>query len=128
MEMLENQLFIDTETAWGPIVKVWVKLLEKYLPDAELIYRAEEQGCEIYLTNDPALEDRYWIDIWGDDKATKNFVSDDIASKEDVVKTLQKLFKTNEDDFDTLMKKWSKSNYTDSLQIHQWEFVEIDEL
>ena len=63
-EVNGNQLLIDTETAWSPILKMWVKLLEKYLPDAELIYTAEECGCGLYSTNDPSMKDCYYIDCW----------------------------------------------------------------
>ena len=90
MERFENQLVIDTETAWVPMLKLWQKLLEKYLPGGELIYSAEECGCGIYCTNDPAMLDCYLVDIWEDVGMVKEDYCTD-ETEESVVEMLQKL-------------------------------------
>lgn len=61
-EISGDELLIQTETAWRPLVAMWLKLVEKYLPGAEIIYSGEETGCCIYFTNDPEYVDHWLID------------------------------------------------------------------
>ena len=123
MEYNDNQLLIDTETAWVPMLKMWSKLLEKYLPDAELIYSAEECGCELYSTNDPCMKDCYIVDNYDDVDGVE---SDWEATQEYVVDILQNLLKTEENDIEKLLKMFYESEFYDGMSIHKWEFAEID--
>ena len=123
MEYNDNQLLIDTETAWVPMLKMWSKLLEKYLPDAELIYSAEECGCELYSTNDPCMKDCYIVDNYDDIDGVE---SDWEATQEYVVDILQNLLKTEENDIEKLLKMFYESEFYDGMSIHKWEFAEID--
>lgn len=50
----ENTLEVWVEDAWSPHLTAFVKLANRFGAD-ELIYSAEEPGCEIYITNDPEL-------------------------------------------------------------------------
>ena len=122
LECTENQLLIDTETAWSPILKLWVKVLEKYLPDAELIYQAEECGNGLYDTNDPCLSNCYIIDAWD----MEDIDSDWEASEETVRKMLQELLDENEGDVEKLISKFNRSDYSDDMSVHKWNFTEID--
>lgn len=126
MERFENQLVIDTETAWSPMLQMWQKLLEKYLPDAELIYSAEECGCGLYCTNDIELAGRYRIEIWGNINISYDNCWD--ASEKEVIGFLQKLLKTSETNLDVLMSELKKSKFVDDIYIHQWEYTSVDEL
>lgn len=118
-----NELIIDTETAWAPMLQMWIRILNKYLPDAELTYRTEEPGCEIYCTNDPYLINKYVIDSWDD-----NIESDWEASEESVTKLLQKLLLTEETNIKSLIREFEESEYTENISIHQWEYVNENEL
>ena len=120
MELYDNQLTIDTETAWVPMLEMWVKLLEKYLPDAELIYMAEEPGCAIYCTNDPTLVGKYLIDSWND-----NVDYDPEADKETVIFELQRYLKTTETEIDKLLKMLEEMEDSE-VSINEWRFTEID--
>lgn len=122
MENMGDQLVIDTETAWSPMLKMWTKLLEKYLPDAELIYEAEECGCGLHSTNNPCMKDCYIIDSWDID----DIETDWEASEETVIKTLQKLLNTDETDIDKLIDMFEESEHSDNMSIHKWDFDEID--
>lgn len=51
----ENQIMIDVESAWVPMLEMWKKLLEKYLPDAPIVCSTEEIGLLLFFTNDPVL-------------------------------------------------------------------------
>lgn len=64
MSTLEEDatLRIETTTAWVPMLKMWKRLVEEYLPDAEIVYACEETGGKIFLTNDPVLVGTYVFD------------------------------------------------------------------
>ena len=117
-----NELTINTETAWSPMLKMWVKVLEKYLPGAELVYNAEECGNGVQCTNDPALLGRYVIDYYGDE----DIESDWEASEDTVRETLQKILDTTETDIDKLIKMaWDEDA---EISIRQWEWTDVDEV
>lgn len=122
MELYDNQLIVDTETAWVPMLKMWAKLLDKYLPDAEIIYNAEEPGCCIYATNDPDLINLYIIDSWNED-----IESNWKANESKVINVLQKLLKTEETDINKLLEIFNKSDEDYDISINKWEFIEIEE-
>lgn len=122
MDLMYESLVIHTETAWVPMLLMWRKLLDKYLPDAELIYSAEELGCEVLATNDPYYIEKYYIDAWG----IENVESNDCATKEEVIKLLQELLDIKEESIDELLKQLSLSEFNDRLYINKWEFSEVD--
>ena len=115
------QLMIQTSTAWEPMLQMWQALLDKFLPDAELVYEAEESGCEVYMTNDEKLRDTYIIDAFD----MEDIDSDWEANEEEVVNLLQKLLDTDETDVKTLMPKLRGSKYGDKISIHKREFVPV---
>lgn len=123
LEIIDNQLLIDTETAWQPMLQMWVKLIDKYLPDAELIYNAEECGCELYYTNDPCLIDGYIIDAWDIDNIYGMLDADETY----LIKLLQDLLKTEECNIDKLIKMFEESEYVDKMSIHKWEYADVNE-
>lgn len=118
---VKNQLIINTETAWAPMLQMWVKVLEKYLPNAELIYNAEECGCDITCTNDPDLVGKYILDYYGDGDFESEWEADEDTARE----TLQKMLGTTETD----VKKLIEMAYEDDLDIsiHQWEYADVSD-
>lgn len=122
MEYIDGQLLIDTETAWSPMLKMWKKVLDKYLSDAELIYSAEECGNGLYSTNDPCMKDCYIIDSW----EIEEIDSDWEATEDQVKKVLQKLLETDETDVEKLIDIFEDSEHSDNMSIHKWDFDEID--
>lgn len=120
-EVRDKQLVIDTETAWSPMLKMWTKLLEKYLPGAELIFVAREDGNCFYSTNDPYLKGRYVVDA-----CLFDGVDSDYEASEDYVREiLQELLKSDDDDVPRLLKRFEKSEYKNKLYIDPWEFDKI---
>lgn len=119
---IENgTLHIDTETAWSPMLQMWVKILDKYLPDAEWVYEAEECGNGVQCTNDPDLMGKYVIDYYGD----KDIESDWEASKEVVRLTLQELLDTTEIDVEKLIEMVYEDDY--DISVRKWEWAEVNE-
>ena len=49
--MGDDVLAWNDETAWGPMIEVF-ELIEKAIPGLKVWYMAEEEGMEIYETND----------------------------------------------------------------------------
>ena len=127
MENFGDQLVIDTETAWAPKLRMWIMLLDKYLPDAELIYQAEECGMALYLTNDPALVGKYGLEIFNFEEELEDFETDDLLSEESLIATLQDLLKTKETDIKALLNMFEKSEFSDYMVIYQWDFADPDE-
>lgn len=124
MEQYGNTLQIDTETAWAPMMKMWDKIINKYLPDAEIIYIAEECGEGLYWTNDPCYMDKYYIDAYDMEDIETGYD----VSREETIKILQQLLESEDDSIDDLINKFYDSNYIDKMSIHEWEYVEINEL
>lgn len=119
-----SELLITTETAWDPMLKMWYKIIDHYLPGAELIYTAEEPGMGVYQTSDPALEDCYLIDPL-DDLGDIEYNSE--ATKETVVETLQHLLTSEETDIDKLLEAFVNSDYKEKLIIHKWNYKEYED-
>ena len=130
LELNGNQIIIDTETAWSPMLEMWQLLCQKYLRGAEIYYTADEGGNELYQTNDPDMIGKYYIDII--DNVPEEF--DDIAeseyeaTEEMVIKLLQRVLHSDETDIKKLLDLLDESDVEDWLHIHKWETVEIAEI
>lgn len=125
--MLDNRrILITTETAWGPMLKMWQKVCDKYLPDAEIIFTAEESGCEIYVTNDPDMIGMYYIDIFEPPEGFEDEESVYECDANEVIEFLQRVLKTEETDFDKLIKM-SESIEEPWFSIHEWKESDISQ-
>ena len=117
-----SELTINTETAWSPMMQMWVKILEKYLPGAELVYTAEEPGNGVWCTNDPALVNKWVIDYYGDG----DIESDWEASEDTVREVLQELLNTTETDVDKLVRMaWDEDV---DISVNKWDWTDLDEV
>lgn len=122
MELCDNQLLINTSTSHVPMMKMWAKLLEKYIPDAELIFESED-GYE-YKTNDPELKGKYIIDAF--DVPDMDSCWD--CEEKFVIKDLQQLLNTKESELNTLLNLLENSDFNDKYAVRKWDFVDISEL
>jgi len=128
-ELFDSNININTETAWGPMLEMWKLLCERYLPEADIYYTAEESGNELYQTNDPDVIGKYYIDIVDTQPDEFEDVEGEYeASLEETVKLLQRIHKTKETDIDKLIKKHEMSDESEWLSIHEWQTVETDEV
>lgn len=116
-----NQLYIQTETAWVPMLAMWTKVIYKYLPGASLIYESDEEAD--FATNDPELIGKFIIDSWDIDDVE----SDWEASKDKVVEILQGLLDTAETDIDNLIRIFYNSDISDKMSVHRWTYVDVCE-
>ena len=121
MEVQENCLDIQTETAWGPMMRMWLKLLEKYSPESELQFTAVETGMGVYMTTEDMYLGRYYID------SIRTGVEPDMeATEDDVRKVIQELCETDETDIDKLMSTFEGMGF-DDVWIHKWETPNIED-
>ena len=94
------------------------------MPEAELIYQAEEPGLQMYVTNDPSLESTYVLDIFDPvdklEEIETNWEIDGNSLKE----ILQDLLETKEDNLDKLISLFKESDYGEHANISEWEYVE----
>ena len=123
----DGKLYINTDTAWIPMLQPFLKMIEKYAPDSELTYYAEELGCEIICTNDYEMVGKIHVCIYDDN----------------IPDELDWLYNANEDpmnktEFLEAVKSsigWDipLSEVADKIEEelpdvswHEWEFAEID--
>lgn len=115
-----NELVISTETAWTPMLQIWVKVIDKYLPGGELIYNTDEGGFGINDTNDPELVGKYILDYYGEDES----IESDWEVDEDTVRVvLQKLLDTTETDVEKLINIAFENDY--DISIRKWEYTDV---
>ena len=134
-ELTDDCLWIETETAWNPMLKMWVRLVEKYLPDGKLIYYAEEMGNEIYCSNDPKYKDLYYVEFVNNSAISKiigynieSFMDGHEIKEKDLRKCLQCLLSTDEDDIETLIELTESKYDADDIYILKCDFIEPEEL
>lgn len=60
-----KRFYIDQEDAWLPKIKVWQEILKKNYPEINLVFRAEEPGCEVFINSDidgDYISEEYYLD------------------------------------------------------------------
>ena len=121
IELNEDYIYLSTDTAWEPMLQMWLKLIKKYLPNSEsmLYYSAEEPGCELYITNDPDLVNKYNVIVWD----IEDFDSEYTITENSLKEKLQKLLNTKETNINTLIQILQESEFSQDVYIHQWEYV-----
>lgn len=117
-------LTVQTETAWNPMMKMWSMINEQYDLNLNIVYSAEEPGCELYLTNDPDIAGTYIIDAYDMDEIQTEYC----IEEKYVVRELQELFSTTEIDIEKLINMFDESEYSERMSIGKYSFVEIEDL
>ena len=91
VDITDDQVIVDTETAWVPMMQVWQKVVEKLnLDDVDIIYTAEEPGCELYWTNDPVVDGTYMIEFFAENDHERNIFNRIFESDDDSLYELTK--------------------------------------
>ena len=125
-ELDGNRININTETAWVPMLDMWQRLVDKYLPDADIWYTAEESGCGLYCTNDPDVIGKYYIDLWESPDEFIKETSEYEATEDYTIKFLQRVLKTKESDIQKLLKM-ADDIEEQWFSINQWQECDISE-
>lgn len=120
MDYQNSQIVIETETAWAPMLDLWRKVIDKYLPNAELLYVAVEPGSELYCSNDSYYNNLYYVDAFDFEEDVSQYD----ASPDYVIKLLQKLLKSEEANICILLSQFQESNYIECINLHEWEYYD----
>lgn len=125
----DNILSFYTETAWAPMLQ-WLKFVtDKYDPNAEIIYTAEEPGCGIYYSNDPTVIGTVYIDNWTGEAINGVDVESAYDCSADYAKeTVKKLLP----DIDTNILSFDRINEIlcdreMDVRFHEWEECAVEE-
>ena len=127
----EDVLEINVASAWSPHLKPIEAMVEKYAPDSEMLYVAEEPGCCLYWTNDPEYIDQYVVDKWEDDSNLPlelyNMDSYTYFSDDELRSFLRDVLNKPNAELKELLEVVDEE-YGDYLSINQYECVELDEI
>ena len=125
---------IQTETAWGPMIQMWLAIIQKLeLSGIQITYSAVEPGCEVYQTNDPEKVRLYVVDLYDEDEIDKKIVDalgfdgfQDDVTEERLREGLLEVF-PGEDNLSTeaLLKKLDEL-IGESL-IRKWNYIPAEE-
>ena len=130
LDISVDQVIIETETAWTPMLQMWREICDNLFPEKvnEIIYMAEEPGCELYFTNDPAEDDNWVLDTL---ENTLYGLSES-QLREALLEYLPKEVREwhDHDEIHELAELCRKmlTDEDDYLSIHKFEFVPISEL
>lgn len=112
-----NKVRISTETAWAPMLRMWVLIMAKYTPGAQINYEAVESGMEIYSTNWQEMAGTYYVDIWDHDTSY-------CETEENAKRIMQLILKSDEENFEKLAYELEE----EELGVcHPWEIVPVTE-
>ena len=130
---------LQTETAWVPMIKMWKDICDKYFPSGyDIVYWAEEPGCDVYETNDYMYENSYvfdnQIESYDDDDCfneeeltlMKKYESMHSCSEDELVDILSEMLNTDEKDINKLLELFNESKFSDVVFITKWNFVYIE--
>lgn len=125
--------YIDVETAWSPMVKMWINVIKTLdYKTVGFSYLAEEIGLELYEIYDPYgdFTEKYYVDVWvdGEDEENEKLcrLQDHICydTDKELIVALQDLLETEESNLSTLIEKArnypfkSEDSY---ISIHEYE-------
>lgn len=111
---------ISTETAWSPMLEMWCKVINRYLPGGWLYYEAFEPGCGICCTNNADLVGKYLLDFC--DASGEIY---DTFSKSGMISFLQEKCGADTEDINKLRIMCEKN--CDYIGVHEWEYMPAEE-
>ena len=132
-----KEIYIETVTAWAPMLAVFRLFADKYAPGTNIVYTAEEPGCGLYWTNDPEIRNLYYADghIEGELSDLCDLVN---QSPETVARTLEDELglplteDSSDEHIQELCRKANerirKENLEFYLILKPYEFVELTEV
>ena len=125
---LENDyLYIEIWEAWSPHLRIWDLLRKKYLPNAELLFTADEEGEDILFTNDSSYEGIYCIDILEDWFSEEDFLKVfnlDVHGTDEktLADMLRRILHSDKTDIDELISNYENSEYYEYFIIRKWDY------
>lgn len=109
-----TNLGIVTVTDRRPMMLIWQLLIDKYLPNAKIVFSAYNNETGLFVTNDPYYSDTYFLE------KSPYGAEDDCMSDDDLINFLQDVEDSDDEDLESLLR-----NAPHNLRecIHEWETV-----
>lgn len=120
--MKDGDLWIETTTAYIPMMEIWQKILAAHAPNVELYYTAIEPACGVFWTNEPDTLGGYYFEPYDIDAPDLDLEVEDVISREDLSEILRKLLKTDETNFHALLGQMEQK-FKGQYQIEEWTYV-----
>ena len=113
MEVTDGTISFSTDSAWSPegCMTPLMLLKKAYFDDCEICFSSEEPGCDIYVTNDPDLANKYSIDQWEEIEGVGWLDTTYELTEKDVCDLLK-------------IKNISEAEDSESYSVHKWDYEE----
>ncbi len=121
-----EQIDIAQDDAWGPQLDPVCEMVERYAPNADIVYTAIEPGCEVFITSDPEKAGQWLIDVQDPDglpdciKDLDWSLIDDKKAREIAFEALGIL--PNEYTQTRSLMEVLDAKFTDNISVHQMEY------
>lgn len=134
LNIVEDEIFFMTETAWGPYHDMWISICDKYLPSGyEILFISEESGMAYYGTNNPYWAGKFNVencfdyddDFTDDEISILDNIEYNTLTEDEIKKLLKSLLKSSNDNVDELLSELDDSKFNNTLYIHKWELDKI---
>lgn len=126
-DVKEKSFVLEMSSAWSPALKMWCDIIKQLKYDVELIYYAEEPGEILYSTNDPALFDNYYFDVYDNNDSYDSRAKFGLTKKE-VLETLEpyiKKFEIEEKEINDIVDKLEEHNVY--VTVEKIDFVDPED-
>lgn len=127
IERFDDELLIDMQSAWTPHLLPIKLFTEKYAPESEILYTAEEPGFELYLTNDPEKENRISVFTSKENKYLDEIRDFPIKSALEYIGKATKKDIQNLEDANTALKEWVGTG-NDYFYITDYQYMSLEDL
>ena len=122
----EAKITFASETAWAPMPTMWYAVIKKFAPNSKYYYYSEEIGMGLYLSNDVDhrfFTEEYLVDTFYDEDTpeiiTKNFPESGYDyTHQDIIRGLQNILGTTEEDFDTLNEMLKEKRESEEIPLY----------
>lgn len=111
----DNAINLYTTTRYEPKLKVWVQLVEKYCPSAELYYAAINEDEGLYVSNSKSLAGR-WL-YWDEEGRYEGL------TETDLVRIWENKFHRVFNSFDDAVQYIKDTKDVDEYLLGQFKFV-----
>lgn len=125
MDISQEEINLQTETAWEPMLKMWKLIIEKFWKNMvdNIYYVAQEPGCGLYWSNDSYLE----YAALSDDLCLTDYE----ASENEALSYMHRLFdkygiSTDKQDFKSLYEEIQYLEF--DFELFKYEHIDIDDL
>lgn len=126
---------IQTDTAWVPMIQVFVKFKNKYAPNAEISFCAEEPGCELYWRSDDSWE-KYFVEFYEEEaeEEAKKIITKLLAGNtieymcEKSMREFLTCLLSHDGEIDSLIAEALEKYEEQGLRIREFELMDLCEV